>query len=32
MERICEKVGNINLGGSGDALSQLMALLTRQAS
>ena len=32
MERICEKVGNINLGGSGDALSQLMALLTRQTS
>lgn len=32
IERICENVGNITLGGSGDVLSQLMALLRGSAS
>ena len=27
VERICENVGNINLGGSGDIVTQLAGLL-----
>ena len=27
IERICENVGNINLNGNGDVLSQLMGLM-----
>ena len=32
VERICENVGSIHLNGSGDLLSQLMALMGKQAS
>ena len=32
IEHICEKVGNINLNGNGDVLSQLMKLIHTEAT
>ena len=32
VERICENVGNINLGGNGDVLSQLTSLLQNKTT
>lgn len=31
IERICEKVGNINLNGGGDMLTQLTSVLTNKS-